>query len=192
MVRHPIERIVSQYTHDRLRGWTQAPPETEVLENPLYVNRSRYAMQIAPYLELFGRERILVLIFEELVENIDESLDRVAAFLGLERSGFERVDRSARNASLVKGHRRRFLGLEAAVSLLQRAPAVVQDSARWLARGPGARIFYRRAKERAVFPPELRRELWGRLETDVGEFEKILGRSLDMFREPPPTGWGVR
>ena len=43
LVRDPVERILSQYNHELLRGWTRGPLEVEVLENPTYLDRSRYA-----------------------------------------------------------------------------------------------------------------------------------------------------
>jgi hypothetical protein len=50
---------------------------------PGYVQRGLYAEQIARYLGLFGRDRVLVLAAEALAIRTDATLDRVARFLEL-------------------------------------------------------------------------------------------------------------
>ena len=58
MVRDPIERMLSHYLHNVGGGYETRPME-EALADPdsAYVARSRYAMQLEPYLEAFERER---------------------------------------------------------------------------------------------------------------------------------------
>ena len=76
--------------------------ETELAElesgtaprEPGYVQRGLYARQIARFLDLFGRDRVLVLDADALAMRTDATLDRVARFLGLPpfpRRAWERV-----------------------------------------------------------------------------------------------------
>lgn len=51
--------------------------------DPGYVQRGLYAQQIAPFLDLFGHDRVLVLDAGALATRTDETLDQVARFLHL-------------------------------------------------------------------------------------------------------------
>jgi hypothetical protein len=59
------------------------PPLPPPLGYWSYLHRSRYADHVARWLELFGREQILFLKFEDLVADPHGVLDRVHTFLGL-------------------------------------------------------------------------------------------------------------
>lgn len=83
LVRDPVERAVSQYLHHRrdreeLRDLTEAvlDPHSE------YLGRSRYHQQVAPYLERFAAEQLLVVVQERLLANRHEELARVYAHVG--------------------------------------------------------------------------------------------------------------
>jgi hypothetical protein len=83
IMRDPIDRLVSQYIHEwtesRIRGSIDHAVETF----PPLVDYGRYAMQLAPWIEAFGRERILLVFFERLRDQPEAQLQRVCRFLGL-------------------------------------------------------------------------------------------------------------
>jgi len=83
IMRQPVERIISNYAHRVVRRTVEGPPETAVFANPAYVNRTRYGIQIRPYLELFGRDNIMLLIFEEYIADQPATLEKIAGFLGI-------------------------------------------------------------------------------------------------------------
>jgi hypothetical protein len=112
ILRDPIERSWSHYRMDRRRGTEDRPfadvvrdllqPETaernRTLPVPLHedgfesesafhVAWSEYGRSLAPYLEHFGPDQLLVLYLEDLASNPTETLDRLLVFLGLE-AGF--------------------------------------------------------------------------------------------------------
>ncbi len=60
VMRHPVERVISNYAHRLVRNTVSVPPQEAVFAKPEYVNRSRYGVQLRPYVKLFGRERISV------------------------------------------------------------------------------------------------------------------------------------
>jgi hypothetical protein len=84
LIRQPIERIRSQYLHQRLLREERRPIERAVLEDSSYVDFSRYAMQIDRYLECFDRSHLLVVRSEDLRSDRDRTLRRIVAFLGLD------------------------------------------------------------------------------------------------------------
>src|SRR3972149_2256199 len=50
LVRHPIERMRSHYLDHVIYGAEKAPIEKALLDNPLYLNASRYDLQIEQYM----------------------------------------------------------------------------------------------------------------------------------------------
>jgi hypothetical protein len=82
IMRHPIERLVSQYIHE----WTQRVVDTSIDEaieaHPEMIAYSRYAMQLEPFLESFDRAQVLPVFFERLTAEPQETLARVCEFIG--------------------------------------------------------------------------------------------------------------
>lgn len=84
VVRHPIERIRSHYQHRVALGAEQAPADVAVLENPIYVDYSRYSLQLEQYLDHFPPEHMLVLTSEDLRDDRRSTMARVYSFIGVD------------------------------------------------------------------------------------------------------------
>jgi Sulfotransferase domain len=84
LARDPVDRIRSHYLHEVAALRERRPLERAVRENPIYLDRSRYAMQLDRYLEHFRRDQLLVLRAEDLFRAPQEVLPRVSAFLGVD------------------------------------------------------------------------------------------------------------
>lgn len=84
IIRDPIDRIRSQYQHHVAIGIERAPFEEAVLENPYYVDFSRYACQIEQYLEHFPREQLLIVTSEDLRRERVATLGKVYDFVGVD------------------------------------------------------------------------------------------------------------
>ncbi len=70
LMRDPVDRAVSHYWHnvrDLTSGRERRDMLTAMQRDPQYVAFSDYAMQLKPYMEIFGRERIFVATFERMV-----------------------------------------------------------------------------------------------------------------------------
>lgn len=175
LMRQPVERIVSHYTHRLLRGRTKSPKEAEVLENPIYVNRSRYAVQIRPYLELYNRENILLIIFEEYVKNQIYSLKEIAAHLGIEPNGFDGIENNPQYQSLErKGDKK----IKTWLTPLSRLfPLRIRNALR----GP----FVYGLESKPEFSYEFKKLLWRFVIEDVQEIERIIERPLDIWHYHP-------
>ncbi len=83
VVRDPIERIRSHYQTRVIEGSEQVPFERAVLENPIYLDCSRYALQLEQYLEYFPQDQLLVITSEELRGARRATLQRVYEFIGV-------------------------------------------------------------------------------------------------------------
>jgi len=86
VMRHPVERIVSHYIHEWTEGRASSDISRDVMLDEQYVSYSCYAKQLAPYLEIFGNERVLPVFFEHFTTHKVKELERVARFLGDETS----------------------------------------------------------------------------------------------------------
>lgn len=86
VVRHPVERLRSQYRHNWRRAAESAPLLEAIrrADNP-YVSRSLYFSRLSPYLERFPTAQICVVRFEDLVDDTAvPAWPAVLAHLGLD------------------------------------------------------------------------------------------------------------
>lgn len=86
LVRHPIDRIRSQYLHEVLVRAERDPIERALLHQPRYLDYSRYFLQISQYLEFFPPEQLLVITSESLRHSRRDTLRRVFSFLEIDPS----------------------------------------------------------------------------------------------------------
>ncbi len=84
MVREPIARIISHYKNAFSKGETTASFENEVTTVPDYVDYSRYAWQLEPWLEAFGPANIKVVSSDDYSTRRGPTFGGVVSFLGLE------------------------------------------------------------------------------------------------------------
>jgi hypothetical protein len=84
LVREPVSRIESQHHHELNQGRISCGIDEAVRELPRYINYSRYAMQVTPWLEALGPEQVLILRFETYIENRRDTVAHVCRFLGID------------------------------------------------------------------------------------------------------------
>lgn len=120
MMRDPVDRIVSQYIHE----WSErvidkdCPIDEAISAHPNLLEYSRYAMQLRPYVEMFGFDAILPVFFERLLNDPNTELERIMAHIGC--SGPARwTDEEASNVSMQRQRRHPALNTILDVRLLQ-------------------------------------------------------------------------
>jgi len=175
IMRQPVERIISHYTHHLLRARTRYEKEKEVFEIPEYINHSRYALQIKPYLELFPKENILLMLFEEYINRPLESLHQIAYHLGIDGVGFDEVDLSPQYQTLERTGDKKIKKWLTPISRL--FPVKIRNALR----AP----FVYPLESKIEFPIQTKKLLWRFVENDVDEIEQIMGRTLPAWRYPP-------
>jgi hypothetical protein len=180
MVRDPIERLLSHYLHNVGGGYETRPLELALADDgSAYVARSRYAMQIEPYLEAFDAELVLIVSAEELGGERRETMRRVFGFCGVD-AGFdsEQFEREWETGSGKSSGRFRLMdravrlpGLRALDRNFDRLP----ESLRWMVE----RLVHDPASGAAPkpdLPPALHERLGAMLGDDVAALERIAGR----------------
>lgn len=100
VMRDPVDRLVSQFIHE----WSvRTIPDSCSIDQavrafPELLAYSRYAMQLEPYVERYGREGILPVFFERLMAGPQEELERIARFIGYEHE-VKWIEGDAKNVS---------------------------------------------------------------------------------------------
>ena len=83
LVREPISRIISHHHHELTSGHVSCGIDEAVRTIARYIDYSRYAMQITPWLNELGPEQVLIIHFESYIETRVKTLASVCKFLGV-------------------------------------------------------------------------------------------------------------
>ncbi len=86
VMRHPIDRLVSQYVHEVTVGRIAVDLREALIRHPELIDYSRYSMQLQPFLDAYGFSAVLPVFFPRLVGYSQEELERIGRFLGHERT----------------------------------------------------------------------------------------------------------
>ncbi|MFT4084123.1 MAG: sulfotransferase [Nocardioides sp.] len=85
-LRDPVARLVSQYRHFAQVTGYPGDLRTFLVEHPGAIDRGRYHAQLQPWLARFGRDRLHLVIFDDLVDSPLATARSVLAFLGVDDS----------------------------------------------------------------------------------------------------------
>jgi hypothetical protein len=185
ILRHPVDRAYSTYGFTMQRANFRGSFAEFLASRPSVLERGYYSRYVKRYLERFERERILTLIFEESIGDLETTRGKLADFLGLDAgrfppdTGSSRVNRSSAPSlgsvsgfAVKAGRRLRRWGLEPAVDVARRL-----GIQRILSKG-------------APIPPlddESRRELGKPYADEFDELQSLLGIDLGRWREMTAT-----
>ncbi len=172
MMRHPIDRLVSQFVHEWSQRLVSGPIENELEKNSWMIDYGRYAMQVMPWIESYGPDRVLPVFSERLRVEPQQELERVCAFLGHE--GTPRwVDVGEQNVS---AQRLRKSPVREAVldlpGLKQLRRGLLPQGVRDWAKG------FWRIDSRPELSPDKVRELEGEYDKDLATLGGMLGVEL--------------
>lgn len=99
ITRDPVARLVSHYIHEWTMGEMNEDIDAALSTHPELVDYGRYAMQIAPYIERYGADRILWTSLERLRAAKDAELARIGAFIGMKTPPVWVEEQAQMNAS---------------------------------------------------------------------------------------------
>ena len=88
MVRDPVARAYSHYRWRRARRGYPKSFEDLLREDEAALRWGMYGTHLAPFIDLFGRDQILVLVQEQTSGRAVETRERIAAFLGIDAARF--------------------------------------------------------------------------------------------------------
>lgn len=183
VMRHPIDRLVSQYIHEWSQRVISGPIEAELEKNPWMIDYGRYAMQISPWLDAFGPDRILPVFNERLRAEPQDELERVCAFLGY-RGVPVWTDLGDRNVSSQRMRK------SAVRDLLVEAPVLKQVRRGLVPKGVRERVKRLwQMQSRPELSDAKRRELERQYDEDLAQLGEWLGQPLSCasFKDTAST-----
>ena len=185
-LRDPAERLYSHYRLLRRGGYTKSTFEHCAFGHRELLHSAQYADHLKAWFDRIGRERVLVLLHDDLFADRQNSLDRVCDFIGIDRFDVSKIDwaetlinkveraprsfRTARRAQYVKRRMRRFR-LHRLVDLCEP-------------------IFEYCASGGAPFPPLdplLADRIRASLRPQTEALEKLIGRDLSAWKDHTET-----
>lgn len=83
VVRNPITRALSHHRHSFIGGDMPADINEAVVKDPRLINYSKYAMQLQPWLDVFGPQNIYVMKMEDYIAQRSTKMRELCEFLGI-------------------------------------------------------------------------------------------------------------
>ncbi len=99
IVRHPLERMISEWRYRRLHDAESLPFNQAIVEKPDYIETSRYGQQLDVFRKHYPDDRILVLFMEDMRTDVGAVLSRCLYFLDV-GSMSEPLSAEAQNVGL--------------------------------------------------------------------------------------------
>jgi sulfotransferase family protein len=175
VVRDPLDRIRSHYLHEVAALRESRPLESALRENPIYLDRTRYAMQLERYLAYFPRERLLVVRAEQLFRAPLEVLPRVFGFIGVDPSwrpaGPARRDNETARRFQLPTPVRRGVKIASEAGVYRHVPRWAKETIRTMTQR-------RRTVPEVRIPLALAVELRAELADDLRRLDEIAGARL--------------
>ncbi len=192
LMRHPIDRLVSHYIHEWTMGEVSGDINAAADPASPFVAYGQYYRQLEPYLERYGKGRILPMFLERMKASQNAEIQRVARFLGIGGDIAWRHDLGAQNVSRERIRKFPLYNLlveNAPATALRRtlAPKVLRD---WIK----ARL---QMRQRPSLSPEKEQELTELFDEDLKQLGGLLGVDLNCanFNETvcaQPLDWTDR
>jgi hypothetical protein len=198
MLRNPVDVMYAQHSQllfnqredladfgaaleaeDERRGGERIPAGALRREALFYRHSVRFAEQLRRYLDVFGPERVHVIVHDDLRDDTAGVVRGTFEFLGVDPT--QEVDLGIRNPN-----RSARLGL--VQRLIYRPPGPLRRLVPWLRRFPLAHrvrdvvvAANSQPEARAPMDPELRRQLTRELAPQVEELGQLIGRDLSAW-----------
>lgn len=174
ILRHPIERLISHYTFNKMRGLLNHDFILWELESKWeYLQRSRYYSELKPYLDTFPKKQFLFLHFEEFIRSPQLVFNECCEFLGI--AHYKVNEKSIQNKSKDK---------LSAVSI-QQQKSVTGQLFKYLKKfiPSKAKILLKKKVYAPITRPELPDDvvtyIYSLLHQDIQNIQKYTGTNLD-------------
>jgi hypothetical protein len=181
-LRDPAERLYSHYRLLRKIGYTKSPFEDAAFRHRQLLDTARYADHLKGWLDHFDRERVLVLLHDDLIADRQVFFDRVCDFIGIARFDVSKIGSA-----------------DERIHTAEQAPRSFRTArrAQYIMRKLQRRRFYRLTKfceplfeycfsGGETFPPlepELADRIRASLLPQTDALEKLIGRDLSAWKD---------
>jgi hypothetical protein len=185
-LRNPVTRAYSNYLNDLKAGAVKREVSfwQALQDHPEYIDQGRYATQLKQYFECFPREQLLVCIYEDCLKDPLGFIQGIYRFIEIDSS----FSPALVNARVNEGQVPRFFLVN--LLLTKTSEALRKMGLHriwWLAKKTNFANRIRHANtlksgpDQYLSPPE-RADLYGRLEGEIDDLERLIGRNLSEWR----------
>ena len=183
VMRHPVDRLVSHYIHEWSMGKIHCGINDAVRQFPELIAYGEYSVQLAPYFESYGHDRILPVFFDRLTRAPQAELERVCRFIGYRAKPGWIEEMKPSNVSSER--LRRFplydLVVKSALATNLRRSFVPRNLRDWIK----GRLTM---KQRPQLDPATIKDIEGRFDRDLERLGGWLGRELNCENFKELTG----
>lgn len=181
--RDPVERLYSHYRLWRKIGAIRGSFEKISRTHEFMLSFNRYATHLEAWQKLFGRERVLAVIYEDSRADRQGYVDRVCDFIGIRRIDLSTIPwESERVHHATEAPKNRKLAL---LTIRLQSQMERRRMYRLVALCSPVFEFCRRRGERfEAIDPELERNLRIQFRPEIQKLEKMLQRDLSAWYQP--------
>ncbi len=177
IVRDPIERIISHYTHNYGAG-RESEKMAKIFQNKKrldhYLFSSKYYWQISQYMEYYDREQLLIIPSDKLKEQRESTLEDIFKFLEVDsvlETDLLKKEFGTTDQRTKKGEIGKLIFDNAFVNILKKS--ISADSKRRI-----KRLILPSLEKPTEIAPATRHKLEKKLKTDVEAFRSFSGQKF--------------
>jgi len=177
--RDPVERILSLYRVKRAYGLIPWNFEQAIVEDPEFMDTSRYSENYRAWQNAVGPEQVLATVYDDLRDDPQSFVDKLVDFIGVPRFTLTAAQYRSIHASESMTHPRNYMRTRTATRLAEwlkaqrfdKLVAAVRDS-------PLRQFFLSGGPPFTELPADLAVRLYERFRPEVENLERILQRDL--------------
>lgn len=182
ILRNPADRAYSTYgflirERNEKRTFRQLCDQA-----PSVFMKGLYYKQLQQYLRYFPLEKFLILIYEHTMNKPEQSLIKLANFLSVDASKFNRqlFEQRVNASRLVRFPRARLLARRFRTFLRQNDLDGVWN----FVKASGAEQIFEKPGNIPQIAPDVRAEMISKYESDIAALEQLIGIDLSVWRRP--------
>lgn len=174
ILRHPIDRAFSAYKMDLTIGRVTLPFNEAIKIESRYLERGFYYQQVKRYYDNFGKDKVMVMLFDDLKKDPQKLFDNIFSFLCIRRKKYDTFDKVNESLSPKSKTLNYFLyksGLKFFIS--KYFPQKLKNRLK--------RFYY--TKNFLDIEPKLYNALLDMYQEDILRLSKLIGRDLSRWLE---------
>lgn len=182
-LRDPVERAYSSYRVMRRDAWTRVSFEETVAKNHIIRESSRYAHHLVNWQRSFGKDRVLVCLYDDLEQSPQKFLNEISDFIGAKRINVEGSRLASERVNTVThAPRSRKLAQNARnardwmrLNRWHRTVDLLEHAGVW-------RFCFGGGEEFAALDPEIDARMREQFRPEIEALERLIGRDLSAWK----------
>ena len=184
--RNPAQRLVSLYKLKRAYGMHEWTLDEALERDPEMLESSLYATHLQKWRDAFPSDQLLINLFDDLSDDPQAFVDRLAAFLNIPRFQLEEKQLKQVYSSTKMTEPKSYVATRAATAMADWCKARKLDSiVAGVRESSLIRLFLGGGAPFPEIPPATMEKLWASSLNETEELEVLLGRDLSHWKRSP-------